>query len=249
MNLAKQGMEAYSESQKKSSNNNDHNSSSNNTSSYGQQGDQQYGSGAQTGGSSYGSQQSTGGYGSQQSEGQYGIGAPQSNTGRYSPPIDKNEAINTAKAHGSGDSSLFDTALGFLSNNKSTQHEPIDEDEVTKAHDKVYNQGNTGGMSANLLGSAAAMQILKQFTGGNASSGSSNSQTNLISMAMAEATKLFDKSGGSASGDKQDAVNGAAMTIMKMLVQSKLGSGDPTVGGSNSGGLSGLLSMASKFAK
>jgi hypothetical protein len=60
---------------------------------------------------------------------------------------------------------------------------------------------------------------------------------------MAEATKLFDKSSGTASGDKQDAVNGAAMTIMKLLVQSKLGSGDPTVGGKDSGGLSGLLSL------
>jgi hypothetical protein len=45
----------------------------------------------------------------------------------------------------------------------------------------------------------------------------------LISMAMADATKLFDKSGGKASGNKQDAVNGAASTVMKLLVQSKFG--------------------------
>jgi len=37
--------------------------------------------------------------------------------------------------------------------------ESIDEDEVTKAHDKVYNQGSTSGLSANLLGSAAALQV------------------------------------------------------------------------------------------
>ena len=59
-------------------------------------------------------------------------------------------------------------------------------------------------------------------------------------MAMSEAAKLFDKSGGASSGNKQDAVNGAAMTVMKLLVQSKFSS---TVGGSNSGGLSGLLGM------
>jgi hypothetical protein len=35
---------------------------------------------------------------------------------------------------------------------------------------------------------------------------------------MAEASKLFDTQ-GSASGQKQDAVNGAAMTVMKLLVQ------------------------------
>ena len=83
-------------------------------------------------------------------------------------------------------------------------------------------------------------QIFKQFTsGGKGSSG--GSKNDLISMAMAEASKLFDKSGAS-SGGKQDAVNGAAMTVMKLLVQSKLKS---TVGGSDSGGLGSLMSMVS----
>jgi len=88
--------------------------------------------------------------------------------------------------------------------------------------------------------------VLKKFTGGSSSShgsseggshSSGGSQTKLISMAMSEAAKLFDKKQPS-SGNKQDAVNGAAMTIMKFLVQSKV-----TTGGSNSGGLSGLLSL------
>lgn len=62
---------------------------------------------------------------------------------------------------------------------------------------------------------------------------------------MAEASKLFDKSGGAASGNKQDAVNGAAMTVMKLLVQSKF-SGS-TTGGKDSGGLSGLVGLVSAF--
>lgn len=65
---------------------------------------------------------------------------------------------------------------------------------------------------------------------------------------MAEATKLFDKSGGAASGNKQDAVNGAAMTIMKLLVQSKFSGGASTTGGSNSGGLGSLLSLVSRIS-
>ena len=65
-------------------------------------------------------------------------------------------------------------------------------------------------------------------------------QTQMISMAMAEATKMFDQTGG--KGNKQEAVNGAAMTVTKLLVQSKLG-GSPFGGGSNSGGLGGLLSL------
>ena len=85
------------------------------------------------------------------------------------------------------------------------------------------------------------LQVLKKFTSGNTgSSASGGSQTQLISMAMAEATKLFDKSGGAASGNKQDAVNGAAMTVMKLLVQSKFSG---AVGGGNSGGLGGLMSL------
>jgi hypothetical protein len=62
-------------------------------------------------------------------------------------------------------------------------------------------------------------------------------------MAMAEASKLFDKSGGASSGGKQDVVNGAAMTAMKFLVQSKFSGG--TIGGGNSGGLGSLMSMVS----
>jgi hypothetical protein len=59
-------------------------------------------------------------------------------------------------------------------------------------------------------------------------------------MAMAEASNLFDSSGGSSKGTKQDAVNSAGMTIMKFMVQSKINS---MVGGSNSGGMSGLMGM------
>ncbi|KAJ2914257.1 hypothetical protein MD484_g6145, partial [Candolleomyces efflorescens] len=164
--------------------------------------------------------------------------------------VDKDEVVKTAEKHGSGESSLFATALSFLSDNKEKEKEPLDEDDVTRAHNKVYNEGKTSGLSANALGGAAALQVLKQFTSGSSSSSSSqggNSQTQLISLAMAEATKLFDKTGGSASGNKQDAVNGAAMTIMKLLVQSKFGGG--ATGGKDSGGLSGLLGLAQQFAK
>ena len=61
-------------------------------------------------------------------------------------------------------------------------------------------------------------------------------------MAMAEASKLFDQSGGASSGGKQDAVNGAAMTVTKLLVQSKFSG---LTGGGNSGGIGGLMSMVS----
>lgn len=87
-------------------------------------------------------------------------------------------------------------------------------------------------------------QVLKKFTSGG-SGGGGGSTSQLISLAMAEASKLFDKSGGAASGNKQDAVNGAAMTVMKLLAQSKLSG---TMGGNNSGGLSSLMGLVSPFS-
>lgn len=85
---------------------------------------------------------------------------------------------------------------------------------------------------------------MKKFTGGGNKHDSKKpqSKTDLISLAMAEASKLFDKSGGTAHGNKQDAVNSAGMTIMKLMVKSKLSG---TTGGKDSGGLSGLMSMVS----
>jgi hypothetical protein len=90
------------------------------------------------------------------------------------------------------------------------------------------------------MGSAAALQVLKQVTGGGGGN-KSNSQSDMISLAMAEASKLFDSSGGSTQGSKQDAVSSAGMTIMKLMVQSKLGLG----GGG--GGMGTVMSLASKF--
>ncbi|KAF9040459.1 beta-flanking protein [Hymenopellis radicata] len=140
-----------------------------------------------------------------------------------SPEFDRDEVVKTAEKHGSGDASLFETALSFLSDNKSKHEEAVDEEDATKAHKKAYEDGSASHLSASSMGSAAALQALKKFTSGSSGSSSGSSQTQLISLAMAEASKLFDKSGGAASGNKQDVVNGAAMTVMKLFVQSKMG--------------------------
>lgn len=117
------------------------------------------------------------------------------------------------------------------------------------AHDKAYNQSNTGNLPASSLGAAAALQAFKKFTSGDSgasntsssSSGGGGIQSKLIGMAMAEASKLFD-SQGSAGGNKQDAVNGAAQMAMKLLLKQQMSS---MIGGGNSGGLSGLAGLVS----
>lgn len=68
-----------------------------------------------------------------------------------------------------------------------------------------------------------------------------------LGLAMSEASKLFDQSGGAASGGKQDAINSAGATIMKFMLKSQMsgmmGTGGGAAGG---GGLGNLVSMASK---
>nr|BAH22598.1 beta-flanking protein [Pholiota nameko] len=158
--------------------------------------------------------------------------------------VNQDEAVRTAQEHGSSDNSdIFSNALSFVSGNKQKHSEPVDEESVTKAHAQVYGDSD----SSVPMPSAALQlcrQVLKKFTSGGESAGG-GSQTQLISLAMAEATKLFDQN-GAGSGNKQDAVNGAAMTVMKLLVQSKFSG---AVGGGNSGGLGGLMSLAQQFGK
>jgi hypothetical protein len=108
------------------------------------------------------------------------------------------------------------------------------------SHRKAYEEEDFSNLTAHGMGSAAALQAFKSFTSGGG--GGSGSQNELISLAMSEATQLFDKSGGGAGGSKQDAVNGAAMTVMKLLVQSKFKN---TIGGGDSGGIGSIMSMVS----
>lgn len=69
-----------------------------------------------------------------------------------------------------------------------------------------------------------------------------------VNLAMAEASKLFDQNGGAGSGNKQDVVNSAGATMMKLMLKSQLsgmmGTGGGAAGG---GGFGSMLSMASKF--
>lgn len=146
---------------------------------------------------------------------------------------------------------------------QSAKHEPVDEEHVTSAHKKVYEE-DASDVDPKSLGSAAALQVtdlcthiitqslstdyynniqaFKKFMSGGEATEKKDTKTQLISMAMEEASKLFDQKKGSSESGKQDAVNSAAMTVMKLLVQSKFSS---VTGGSNSGGLSGLMSLVS----
>jgi hypothetical protein len=91
---------------------------------------------------------------------------------------------------------------------------------MKQSHNQLYQQGGgSGNFGAGGLGAGAAMQALKMFSGGQGGQQGGGGQTQLIGMAMSEASKLFDQQnqqGNVASGtDKQSVVNMAAKMAMK----------------------------------
>merc|ERR1711939_1113157 len=158
--------------------------------------------------------------------------------------VDEDEVVSNANqdSGSSGDKDLFGQAMGFLKNNQGAiQQGDVDEQQVVGAHEQAYSQGNSSNMSAQSMGAAAALQALKKFGSGQQSVQSKTGQSSLISMALSEASKLFDQSGGAANGNKQDVVNSAGQTIMKFIIKSQLS------GAMGTGGSGGLMGMASKF--
>lgn len=123
---------------------------------------------------------------------------------------------------------MFSSGMAFLKSQSGAQAAQggLDEQNVVQAHQQAYAQGNTGNMDSQSIGTAAALEALKKFTGTGASSQNqamtSGGQSKLIALAMSEASKLFDQSGGAASGNKQDAVNSAGAMIMKFMLKSQM---------------------------
>ncbi|KAK6204136.1 hypothetical protein LQW54_008368 [Pestalotiopsis sp. IQ-011] len=144
----------------------------------------------------------------------------------------------------SGDSSLFSSILGSLGEKRGrVAQEDVDEEDAVQQHKRYYNNDGDDEADDKSMGSAAAMQALKMFSGGSSgSSGSANSQSAFIGLAMGEASKLFDQkaSQGKVSGgaSKESAVMQAGEMALKFYMKSK---------GGDSGSSSGLMSLASKF--
>ncbi|KAI1171769.1 hypothetical protein F4777DRAFT_34285 [Nemania sp. FL0916] len=146
----------------------------------------------------------------------------------------------------SGDADLFSNLLGALGQKKQhLANEDIDEDEAVRTH-KKYFDGDDDDNDADdrSMGSAAAMQALKKFTNGESgNTAETSSQSAFVGLAMAEASKLFDKkaSQGKVSNDssKESAVMQAGEMALKMYMKSQ--------GGSQGSGASSLLGLASKF--
>jgi len=153
-----------------------------------------------------------------------------------------NDAADRAGDHGSSD--MFKAAMGMLSSKKQqVVEEDIDEEDAVKKHKKYFvdDDDDDDDDDEHSLGTAAAMQALKTFSGGQmkASAEPKKSESAFLAMAMSEASVLFDQraaKGKVASGTaKESAVEKAGEMAMKMYFKSQ---------GQSQGGLMG---MASKF--
>lgn len=135
---------------------------------------------------------------------------------------------------------LFSSVLSKLQPPQENPH--LDETEAehaAHAHEKIYNNQNNTQASSRDMGSAAAMQAFKMFSGGNKSSGGSSNE--LVGLAMGEAMKLFKSQGGSSSGANQsEMLQQAAMMAMKLYMTQQAGNNQ---GGASGGGLGQVMGI------
>jgi len=107
-------------------------------------------------------------------------------------------AAQHASHHDSGNSDLFSNALSFIQGRASSAaNGDIDEKHAVKAHQAMYGSGEGGQThDSGTVGTGAAMQALKMFTGGGSDDGGMD-KNKLIGLAMAQAGKLWDEKEGS----------------------------------------------------
>ncbi|KAL0088520.1 hypothetical protein F4703DRAFT_1846868 [Phycomyces blakesleeanus] len=144
------------------------------------------------------------------------------------------------------DEGMFSSVLSRFTGDDDDDDEaphkrPIQDDEANEAasaHDRIYSQNNgqpDEGNTSRDLGSAAALQAFKMFSGGGGGSGGGSNE--MIGMAMGEAMKLFNAQGGKA--DQSEMLQSAAMMALKLYTTSQASK----AGGESSGGLGSIMGM------
>ncbi|KAL8295170.1 hypothetical protein RB597_008477 [Gaeumannomyces tritici] len=165
-------------------------------------------------------------------------------------------------AGNSGDVSLFSGILDSLMQKKKAAEidkDDVDEPTAIKNHKKYFDDDeddDDDDVNERNMGTAAAIQALKTFTGHGAADASvtggaaAPGKSQFIGLALSEASKLFDKQSAqgkvSSGSTKESAVMQAGEMAYKIYLKSK---GDASATGPG-GGVGGLMDlMASKFMK
>ncbi|KAG2226191.1 hypothetical protein INT45_003336 [Circinella minor] len=149
------------------------------------------------------------------------------------------QATNIAQQHfgGSGgeDKGLLSNILSsVMKDNNTTSADQNDVNFAAQSFNKIYNQ-NQQSSSVNDLGSAAAMQAFKLFSGGSgggggaSSGGGGGSSDQVTGLAMGEAMKLFNSS-NNAGAPKNDILKTAIMWAIKLFMTKQQGASNPAFG-------------------
>ncbi|SAL96505.1 hypothetical protein [Absidia glauca] len=168
-------------------------------------------------------------------------GEADSYQGGYERP-DVDQSVRHAAQHGGEEhSSMFSSVLSSVLDRDDDDHKrPVQEHEVNEAadaHERIYNQNGASEASSRDMGSAAALQAFKMFSGGGGSKSGGSSE--LIGMAMGEAMKLYKGgAGGGGGGNQAEMLQSAAAMAMKLYASQSGGSS-----GGGSGGIGALMGL------
>ena len=191
--------------------------------------------------------------GQRQSNVQQNLGGSSSGHYRHDDDDELRGAAEVAsrEAGDSGDSDFFGSILNTLGQKKmSLASEDIDEDSAVQGHKKYFGDDDDGKeATSSSIGSAAAMQALKMFTGGNAPAAQSHGQTagqgQFVALALSEASKLFDQQANQGKVSPEASKESAVMKAGEMALKMYLKGGQ---GGATSGP-GGFLGLAEKLMK
>ncbi|KAI8974341.1 hypothetical protein BDB01DRAFT_838789 [Pilobolus umbonatus] len=169
--------------------------------------------------------------------------------GAYGPPPDMNEASRYAKKYSKenedddSDDDDEDRKESVFSSILSKVNPPEEVDEqqtyrAAEAYDKVYNHSDANQVNSRDLGSAAAMQAFKMFSGGNNNNGGSSQ---LIGLAMGEATKLFKSQKSSGNVNQGEMLQAAVSMAMQLFMTQNSNN-------NNGGGMGAIMGMLGGLA-
>ncbi|KAI9469366.1 hypothetical protein BX667DRAFT_517690 [Coemansia mojavensis] len=127
---------------------------------------------------------------------------------------------NSEASHGSNE--LISSALKMATSSGFNQGHQASHDDMKSSYLDIFSGGgSSGGLASqgqSAMGLAAAYMAFQKFQSGGSSSGGGGGQNQLVSMAIAEAKKLFgqhSKEGGNA--DEKATLATAAQAAMKLL--------------------------------
>ncbi|KAF9973999.1 hypothetical protein BGZ73_002721 [Actinomortierella ambigua] len=164
----------------------------------------------------------------------------------FASKFDKDGLLQKFAGHDDDDREAVNKSLEKVEREGVREADENDIDRAKAAHDKVYK--DDGDADDDELGKAAGTQAFKKYEEEEQrSEGGAGGKDALVQMAIAEAMKMFGKSGGGGGGGDKSAILQTAITTAMGLFMSKKGGSEGSSGGMQAQ-LMGLLAGAAAGA-